>query len=86
MNFIGAVAFRIISFNQITTRDSHRRNWDGFNSSCTSLRGRWKASKAVGSVLEAVGSQKQLIGLQRQLEVTQGQLEVGLGADTPIGL
>ncbi len=76
MNFIGAAAFRI-SFNQICTRDSHKRNWDGFNSNCKSLiyETGGKASEAVGSVLEAVGSQKQLVGLQRQLEVPQGQLE-----------
>ena len=65
MNFIGAVSFKIISF----TRDSHKRNWDGFNSSLKSLRGRWEslrgggkcfrgnwAEKAIGRASEAAGS------------------------------
>ena len=75
MNFIGPAAFRIISFNQISTRDSHKRNWDGFNSSWKSLRGRWESlrggrncfigiwvAKAIGTASETAESTSGAIG------------------------
>ena len=74
MNFIGAAAFRI-SFNQIYTRDSHKRNWDGFNSNCKSLIDRWESlrgsgkcfrgswlAKVIGRASEAAGSTPRAAG------------------------
>ena len=52
MNFIGAAAFRI-GFNQIYTRDSHKRQVGKPQRQC--FRGSWVA-KAIGMASEAAGS------------------------------